>query len=165
MMTKTTPEELLNTVRKFMESRILLSAAELDLYTLLADKFMTAQEIADKVKVTLRGITILLDALAAMGLLEKNDSRYRCTEETAVLLSKNSPASVLPMVMHSVGLWKRWSTLTDVVRHGIERKKPSVLNSGDGEREAFIGAMHTVASRTAPSIVVAVNPGTARKLL
>jgi predicted transcriptional regulator len=70
------PEVILGLGRRFWESRIFLTAAELDVFTQLSKKPMSAQELADTLNVTLRGITILLDALATMGLLEKKEEKY-----------------------------------------------------------------------------------------
>ena len=63
------PEEILRLARNFMESRILLSGAELNLFTILSRSPLSAQEVSDGIGADLRAITILLDALAAMGLL------------------------------------------------------------------------------------------------
>jgi SAM-dependent methyltransferase len=158
------PELVLSLCMKFMESRILLTATELDVFSLLTHP-MYAQEIADKTQATLRGVTILLDALVSIGLLEKKQTKYCCSQEVSSLLSKDSPTSIVPMVMHAVGLWKRWSDLTKIVRHGIQKTKPSGSDRSEIEQEAFIGAMHAIASRTAPGIVTAINPGTAINLL
>jgi SAM-dependent methyltransferase len=159
------PEVILGLSRKFMESRIFLTAAELDVFTLLAKNPMSAREIADMLKVTMRGITILLNALVPMGLLEKKDEKYYCQAEVASLLSKDSPASIMPMVMHTVGGWKRWSDLTEIVRHGSQKTRPAIFDGSTSEQETFIGAMHTIAYRLAPDIIDAIKPGKAKKLL
>ena len=159
------PETILGLSRKFMESRIFLTAAELDIFSLLSKHPMSAQEIADKIHVTLRGITILLDALVPMGLLEKKDEKYYCPPEVAALLSKDSPTSVMPMVMHSIGGWKRWSNLTEIVRYGLQKTGSSVFEVSEHEQETFIRAMHTIAHRLAPGIVAAIKPIAAKKLL
>jgi hypothetical protein len=159
------PETLLGLGRNFMEARVLLTAAELDLFSPLIKRPMSARELADTLKVTLRGITALLDALVPPGLLEKKDGKYSCPEEVAPLLSKDSPASVLPMVLHAAGLWRRWSDLTEIVRRGSRRKGPSAGGRSEAEQEAFIGAMHAVACRMAPGIVAAISPGGAGRLL
>ena len=116
-------ETILDLSRKFMGSRILLTAAELDIFSLLIKHPMSAQEIADKIQVTLRGITILLNALVTMGLLEEKDEKYYCPLEVATLLSKDSPTSIMPMVMLSVRGWKRWSDLTEIVRYGLQKNQ------------------------------------------
>ncbi len=160
-----TPEAILALVRKFMESRILLTAAELDVFTILAKKPVPARELARTINATERGMTILLDALVSMGLLDKKDNRYACPEETASVLSADSPSSLMPMIRHSVGGWNRWSDLTKIVRQGADTSRPPVFHSNEGEMEAFIGAMHVIARRLAPGIVSAIRPGNATKLL
>lgn len=66
-----TPEEILALGRKFMEPRILLTAAELDVFTPLAKKPMTDRVVAAGIQAAEPGIMILLDALVSMGLLVK----------------------------------------------------------------------------------------------
>jgi predicted O-methyltransferase YrrM len=159
------PETILELSRKFMESRIFLTAAELDIFNLLIKHPMSAQEIADKIQVTLRGITILLNALVPMGLLEKRDEKYYCPTEAAKLLSKDSSTSIMPMVMLTVGAWKRWSDLTEIVRFGSQRTRPFLFDSNEREQKAFIESMHVIANRLAPKIVAAIKPVAAKKLL
>ena len=60
------PEAILKLARQFMESRILLSAAEMNLFTFLDERPSTAKDLDCKLNADLRGLTILLDALAAI---------------------------------------------------------------------------------------------------
>lgn len=156
------PEAIFSLSRKFMESRIFLTAAELDIFSHLAKHPMSSLELADKIQVTLRGITILLNALVSIGLLEKKDEKYYCPAEVATLLSKDSPISIMPLVMLSVGGWKRWSNLTEIVRQGPQKSR---VFDNEYEQETFIGAMHSIAYRLAPRIVAAIKPNSAKKLL
>lgn len=165
MSAKHTAEAVLGLARGFSASRVLLSGAELDLFTLIAREPMTGEEISAAKEAELRGITVLLDALSALGFLVKRDERY-VTEPSAVpLLSADSPDSILPMVLHSAMLWQTWSQITDIV---LGKTKPGLKEKGALGKDnikAFIGAMHVVGSRTAPEVVAAVNPGQARKLI
>lgn len=70
----------------------------------------------------------------------------------------------MPTVMLSVGGWKRWSNLTEIVRYGLQRSRTSAFESSS-EQETFILAMRTIAYRLAPVIVAAINPIGAKKLL
>jgi predicted O-methyltransferase YrrM len=160
-----TPFTIMSLVSKFQESRIFLTAAELDVFTLLAKNPMSAQEIANRLEATVRGVTILLDAVVSTGLLEKKDERYHCPAEMASILSKESPTSIMPMVTLAIGGWKKWSDLTDIVRHGKDRIKGTAFDINESEQEAFTGAMYAIAREIAPRIVAAVNPGRAKKLL
>ncbi|MCC6444004.1 MAG: hypothetical protein IT210_11190 [Armatimonadetes bacterium] len=153
------PQAVLGLARNFMESRILLTGAELDLFTLVDGKSLSAKEINERIDGNLRGLTILLDALAAMGLLVKSEGKYTCEPSAAPFLNARSPASVLPMLLHAANLWHRWSNLTALA--GGER--PAV--GQDSWISSFIGAMHAIAAPQAPHIVSLVDPGPARKLI
>ena len=165
METNQTAESILNMTRSFMASRVILSGAELDLFTLLAEKPLTAKETAEAKKADLRGITILLDALTALGFVVKKDDRYRTETSIVTLLSGNEPDSILPMILHLGTVWNNWSRITDIVlgRATATMEKEGVL--APDHIKAFIGAMHVVGSKTAPQVVAAVNPVKARKLL
>jgi SAM-dependent methyltransferase len=159
-----TPDAILGLARGFMESRILLTAVELNVFTLLEHTPMRGREVAATVGADLRGTTALLNALVAMGLLVKTDGGFRCLPETARLLSRESSDSVVPMVIHSVALWRRWSMLTEVVLSGTPAQPPEP-EQREKDREAFIGAMHTIASGMAAEVASAIKPGEARRLL
>ena len=162
----TSPEAILTTARRFIEARILLTAAQLDVFTPLAEEALTAGEVADRLGATPRGIAALLDAVAAMGLLEKRDGRYACPAEVAASLSAKSPTSILPMLLHSDGMWQRWSALTEIVRTGPgEILGAQVTGADRGRQEAFIGAMHAIGRRLAGPMIEAMGVGAARRLL
>ena len=163
MTTALTHESIQHMARAFSRSRILLTAVELDLFTLLADKPLSAAEAAGRLKSDPRATTILLDALAAMELLEKSNARYRTTRAVVPILTTRGEDSIIPSLMHSAYLWKTWSQLTEVVLDGGPAHRPDT--GGNDRMEAFIGAMHVRAVRDAPELVRAVKPGTARNLI
>jgi predicted O-methyltransferase YrrM len=158
-------EKAMRTANQFWESRIFLTGAELDLYTLLADTPLTAVEISERIDGFLRPITIILDALAAMGILTKEGDRYRTETSLEPVLSANSPTSILPMVMHLNNLWETWSRLTDIAVHtGVPESSDESRNSPEDMR-SFIQAMHVAGQPMATRIASAVQPGAARSLL
>ena len=160
------PEDILKLARLFMESRILLTAAELNLFTLLDEAPSTAENLAGRMHADLRGLTILLDALSAMGLMIKEpDDAYRCSPDVAACLSDSNSHSVLPMIHHANHLWKSWSNLTSKVRNTEPAEIPASAARNADEMRAFIGAMHVVGAPLAERIVAAVKPGEARNLI
>ncbi len=163
-MSTHTPDALLGLAREFMGSRILLSAAELDLFTLLSEQRLSAEQVAGAIGADRRGTTILLDALAGMHLLEKSEGAFHCPADVAALLSARSPTSILPMVLHAAGLWYRWSDLTPVVQRGWEAARASSPSS-PRQQEHFIGAMHVIGRSLAASVVAALELGEASRLL
>lgn len=139
---------------------MLLTAAELDLFTALSRASRSAEQLAAELGANVRALTILLDALAALGLLSKSEGTYRSVPSAACYLSSDSPQTVLPMVLHSVNLWDRWGKLTSIVAGPAATRKAT-----ENSLEAFIGAMHVVASPITPRIVALVDPGPARRLI
>jgi SAM-dependent methyltransferase len=160
-----TPEEILKLAQGFMESRILLSAAELNLFTILQKAPLSDREVAEKIKGDVRAVAMLLDAVAAMGLLTKRDGMYRCDGALAHLLAEDSPDSILPMVLHMASLWPRWSRLTDIAKDIPAAKEEFDFSRNEEELHAFIGAMHSIGAPLAKKIAASVQAGNSRALL
>jgi predicted O-methyltransferase YrrM len=159
------PEVIFKLARQFMESRILLSAAEMNLFTFLDGMPSTAKDLSRTLDADLRGLTILLDALAAMGLLSKKEEMYLSTPDAVSFLTDKSPRSVLPMILHAARLWESWSDLTPIVKGAGLTETPASSARDADELTAFIGAMHVVCTLLAQKIVTAIQPGTARNLI
>jgi SAM-dependent methyltransferase len=159
-----TPESIFGIARSFMECRLLLTGVELNLFSLVASTPLSAEEITEKVKGDLRATAILLDALSALGFLDKENNRYRTPSSLIPILSDSSPTSALPGLQHSAHLWQTWSKLTDVVHQGgPAHSGPTGFT--DSRLAAFIGAMHVGAAGAADGIVAAITPGPAKTLL
>lgn len=152
-----TPLDILAQVRSYMASRVILTAAELDLFTRLADQPQTAGELAAALGVDERALTRLLDCLVTQRLLQKSDGRYRVTELGAHLAARH-PASILPMVQHLNTIWDNWSQLTDCVRQGTNPRPRAVIGAArEDDTRAFIGAMHVAARQTAAALAADCN--------
>lgn len=158
-------QDVVDLARGFMDCRVFLSAAELDLFTLLTPAPLTVREVGNRVGADRRGLTILLDALSAIGLLEKRGEAYHCSPSVSRFLSADGPDSVLPMVLHMAGLWRRWSSLTGIVRGTRVSDQGTASLRNVEELRAFIGAMDVIAKPLAPRIVADVRPGSSRHLL
>ena len=165
MNAKHTSDSILKTSRGFQESRILLCGAELDLFTLLSEKTLNAVSVAEERIADPRGISILLDALTALGYLNKTDEKYQTEPSAVPFLSADAPESLLPIILHQGRVWQSWSRITDIV---LGKSTAGMNKTGalaEGSIESFIGAMHVIASKKAPEVVAAVEPGDARRLL
>jgi len=133
-----TPADLRGIINAFQQSRAVLSAYELDLFTLLGNGSRAAAEVAAACGADPRATARLLNVLVAMGLVEKSGDRYANGPFAARFLVRDRP-EFMSGLMHSVHLWPRWSTLTEAVRHG-----GTVVGGGrtNESREAFMAAMH-----------------------
>jgi ubiquinone/menaquinone biosynthesis C-methylase UbiE len=157
--------DIVNEVRSFMKSRVILSAAGLDFFSKLEDSFISAADLADMLGLDKKGTTRLLDCLVTFDLLSKENNRYHTTEKGSYLSSKN-PESVLPMINHMNAIWENWSCLTDIVKKGTNPNiRPVVDSESRKDRKAFIGAMHVAARRISKKIAEAYDLSPFKKLL
>lgn len=151
-------EHITNLTRGFIESRLMLTAAELDLFTLLAGNWLTVEQLAEPRGWDPRALRILLDALVAIGLLVKRAGTYSTTTLSHEFLSRDGAMTILDSALHGAELWHNWSQLTSrVVGKGTPPKRDPV--------RAFIGTMHLLSPRIAPGIAALVRPELARRFL
>jgi SAM-dependent methyltransferase len=157
-------DDFMATARGFMKSRIVLSAAELDLFTKIEDSWDSAEKIAGKFGWDKRALERLMDCLVTFGLLKKNGKSYSLTQEGAAYSAKHAESS-LPMLLHMKRLWETWSGLTDIVKHGPDSEsKPPVPMDMD-VRKAFIGAMHAIGRNLSEDIAASLDLSGYRALL
>ena len=129
-MTDWTAESTLGLARGFIEARVLLTAAQLDIFSHLKEP-KTLEDIIILLSLKERGAAILLNALAGLGFLEKKEEHYSCPAKYHEFLSKDSPLSIRPMLMHSASMWSRWSELTESVESGKKDTITGALYKGD----------------------------------
>jgi (2Fe-2S) ferredoxin/SAM-dependent methyltransferase/DNA-binding CsgD family transcriptional regulator len=158
------PHEFHQQVRGFQESRIILTAIELDVFSHLVEG-ATAEQTAERLDCDPRATGILLNALAALGLLVKENGRFRNLPLAARYLAAGGKDDSRLGLRHAVHLWDRWSTLTECVRKGTRVTYEPEADQDDDRRRAFIGAMHKNASGRAAQVVAAVGAGEVRRLL
>jgi SAM-dependent methyltransferase len=134
-----------------MESRALLSAIELDLFSAVGPG-STAEAAAKRMKTDPRATASLMNALAAIKALTKEGEVFHNAPLTARFLAQGSPDDQRTAAMHLVNLWPRWSTLTECVKQGTSVAMLSGERRGEEATVAFIAAMHRNASFRAPQV-------------
>ena len=149
------PDHILQIGMGFFASKTLLSAVELELFTQLSGRALTATEIADRLDLHPRSRYDFLDALVALGLLDRQgngpDALYGNTPDTAVFLDKNSPAYLGGILeMANARLYKFWGTLTEALHTGepqteIKTGAPGLFEGVYADPallEVFLNGMH-----------------------
>src|SRR3569623_1903326 len=113
------PERILQTGMAFWASKTLLSAVEMELFTELAKHPADLATLQGRMGLHPRSARDFLDALVALGFLQRNDGVYGNTPETEVFLDKNKPSyigGILEMCNHR--LYNFWGNLTIGLRTG-----------------------------------------------
>jgi len=140
------------------------TAIKLDVFTILDDGPLSAEELAHRLDADQRATAMLLNAVTAMGFLTKNGERYANTEAATTFLSQRSQQYVGHIVQHQYHLVPSWARLPEAIANG----KPIryVATDDDEERrESFIRGMHDVAMAIAPRIADEVDLSDRKHLL
>ncbi len=158
-----TEEDLLQLARAFRQSRILLSAHELGIFTALGDEEKSSDEIASALDLNPRATNRLMNALVVLGLLEKQGDKYTNSALARKHLVAGSP-DYFGHLGHANNLWNSWSTLSEAVRQGGS-VMPKADERGDERRAAFIGAMHHFGHERAAAIAASLELSGVKRVL
>jgi len=148
-------------VRGFQESCVVIAGAELDVFSILHARPMKAAQLARRIKGDLRATTILLDALAAIGLLRKGpgaDAVYKVPQTVAKVLTEDGSQGMLGMVRHLGTCLRGWGELASVVRRGKPGRRRPSIRGPEGDLASFIRAMHEVSEPMAMPLVSSLGP-------
>ena len=156
------PGKLMRVSGAYWESFPLHVAVDLEVFTRIGDGSLSAEEIASRWGGDARSARMLLDAVAAMGLLEKKADKYSNTEAAKTFLIKTSPAYMGHAVKHQYHLVSSWSKLSQAVRTGKPVRKRRRTKA---ELESFLMAMYNNASGLAPRITREIDLSHRRHLL
>jgi hypothetical protein len=122
-----TPDRIMEVGLGFWGSKTLLSAIELGLFGLLASGPLDAERIRERLKLHPRSARDFLDALVAMGFLDRKGSAYRNTPETGFFLDRAKPTYMGGMLeMANARLFRFWGTLTEGLRTGEPQNEAKV---------------------------------------
>ena len=148
------PDAILQTAFGFWNSKVLLSAVELGLFTALARRRLTGAELGKELGLHPRGIADFLDALVAMKFLEREgdggDAKYFNTAAGELYLDCNSPRYIGGILeMLNVRLFKFWHDLPEALRTGQPQNETKeggkgifeALYADPAKLENFLGGM------------------------
>ena len=155
------PEQIIEMVSAFQKSRIILTAFELDLFSVLGKERKTSGEVATAVGTDPRGTDRLLNALCALGFLDKEHDRFMNTDISLRYLARDS-ADYLSRIGHSLNLYRSWGSLTAAVKAGttVLAREYDPVSLGH-----FIEAMHHRAKKTADLLVSHVDLAGVKRVL
>lgn len=155
------PDDLNETIRGFMRSRVVLTALELDVFTAVA-RSGALPEVAGQIGANPRATEMLLNALVSLKLLVKDGGNFSNTPTSARFFTEGSPDNARTGLLHAAHLWHRWSMLTESVRTGTA--VAGHVPEADWTT-SFIAAMDRNAKERAAAVVQAVEDNGFKKML
>jgi hypothetical protein len=148
------PTPILRTAFGFWNSKVLLTAVGMGLFTTLGPRRLTGAEVGRELKLHPRGISDFLDGLVAMKFLDRDgngpEAKYRNTPLTAHYLDRVSPRYIGGiMEMLNARLFHFWNDLPEALLTGKPQNETKhggksifeELYADPAKLEQFVGAM------------------------
>lgn len=158
------PGRLLEMSGYYWQTCTLHAGVKLNVFTLIGEDAYTGAAVAQQLSGDADGVTRLLNALAAMGLLTKSDDRFSNSELAKTFLSKDSPQYIGFMIMHHYHLVESWHKLDEAVVSG--KAVRGRMSFSDPEyRESFLMGMFNLAMGLAPKLVPKIELSGKHRLL
>ncbi len=153
------PSHIMQVGLGFWASKTLLSAVELELFSVLARGPLTSQGLAEALKLHPRAVPDFPDTLVALRLLNREGTGaaalYSNTPDTALFLDKKSPAYIGGILeMANSRLYRFWGDLTPALQTGTPQNETKnggasmfgTLYSDPARLEQFMSAMSGVSA-------------------
>jgi ubiquinone/menaquinone biosynthesis C-methylase UbiE len=104
----------------YQRTAALRAADELDVFSAIGEGIDSVEELARRCNASVRGVRILCDYLTIIGLLFKENDRYRLTPTSAAFLDHHSNACMASMIrfINAPKLMAGFTSLTETVRSG-----------------------------------------------
>jgi len=155
-----TPANIMQLGTAFWGSKTLLSAVELDVFTVLAREPMDASTLRKHLGLHERSALDFFDALVALGMLERQDGLYSNTPETDLYLDKAKPSYIGGfLAMMNARLYGFWGSLTEGLKTGLPQNEAKdggnifdVLYSDPAKLASFMQAMTGISMGTSKAI-------------
>lgn len=154
------PEKIMQIGLGFWASKTLLSAVELGLFSELAAGPQTEDALREKLQLHPRSSRDFLDALVALGFLQRENGLYANTPDTGVFLDKAKPSYIGGILeMAGARLYPFWGALTEALRTGQPQNEAGAgentfaeLYADPARLEGFLKAMSGISLGAAMKI-------------
>ena len=135
-----TPGRLFGVSEGYWQSCALHAAVKLELFTRLGSAGLTADDVARELSGTdARGAGVLLNAMAAMGLLRKERRQFHNTSFSRTHLVKGSPQYLGGIILHYRDMVQTWAVLDRAIADGKPVGRPPQHTRE--EQESFLARL------------------------
>lgn len=160
MTLRPSPEKLLQLGMSFWNAKALLSAVELGVFDALAEGPADLPGLRARLGLHERSARDFLDALVALGLLDRTDGLYSNRPDTDFFLVRSRPSYVGGMLeMANARLYESWGHLTEALKTGHRQSENkdegdlfAALYADPRRLRGFLAAMSGVSAGAANAI-------------
>ena len=146
----------------YQDSAILLTALQAGIFEAFGGTPRAPEDLAERLDLDARAVDILLHALAAAGVLDRDgDGRFTLPPDNAAVLLREGADSQARIFAHHFHLMRRWIRLEEPLRSG----EPVPREPSPRKHRDYICGMRDVSRRSSREVVDHVDLSGARRLL
>lgn len=149
----------------YWETKILLTAVKLDLFSAIDAKPKTAVELAQRIGADAPTLELLLNALVAIGILTKDGERFGNTSVAQTHLVKTSPKYIGHLLILHDAEWSNWSKLEETIRTGRSPVARHVFETDPELGANVLSVLHRIGEQSGPALAKRLALGEARTML
>ena len=139
-------------IRAHRDSNVLFAAFELGVLEHVSGKFRSVKELSAELKIAEDGLSRLITALCALGLVWEHKKKFSLADPYDRFLDPKSPEYIGGLIKHEIHFQKRWLSLPKSVKTGQPVKKLKQRRNRM-ETHRFIKAMAAIGHRSAPQVL------------
>src|SRR5262245_13070755 len=147
--------QLMSLASGHVEARIVQTAVELKVFDALQAEPKSANAIAQALRLDPNDAELLLNALTALHLLEKETDRFNLTAASRQYLLSGSTQYAGDMIRFDASLWSCWEQLEQALRSGKSVRPANMYQDVAQETETFINAMDSLVKARGDAEVLA----------
>ncbi len=149
----------------YWETKILLTAVKLDLFSALGVKERTAVEVAQQIGADERALALLMNALVAMKVLTKEADRYANTPVARNHLVRTEPNYVGHLLLLHDAEWSNWGKLAEAIRTGRSPVSRHVFETDPELGANVLTVLDRIGQQSGPGLAKRLELGGAKTLL
>jgi cyclopropane fatty-acyl-phospholipid synthase-like methyltransferase len=136
----------------YWETRILLTAVRLDLFSALNGKPKSAVEVASRIGVHESMLALVLNALVAMHLLTKSGDVYGNSSSADRHLVRHSPQYIGHLLLLHDAEWNNWGKLEETIRSGKRTVDRHVFETDPALGANVLAVLHRIGQQSGPEL-------------
>jgi hypothetical protein len=149
----------------YWETKILLTAVRLDLFSVLDQRTRTAADVADRIGADAKALTLLMNALVALRLLRHGEDGYSNSSVARDHLVKHSQHYIGHLLLLHDAEWDNWSRLAEAIRTGQSPVKRHVFETDPELGANVLAVLHRIGRQSGPELARRLGLGDARTML
>jgi precorrin-6B methylase 2 len=149
----------------YWETKILLTAVRLELFSAIDAKPKTAAEIAQRIGADARTLELLMNALVATGVLTKDGDRFANTAVAQTHLVKTSPSYIGHLLILHDAEWDNWGRLEEAIKTGRSPVTKHVFETDPELGANVLSVLHRIGEQSGPALAKRLALGQAGTML